>query len=120
MSIRHRLAIAAATAVCALPGLAHAQASIGTRLVTTGLVRPIFVTHAPGDESRLFIIEKQGRISIFNLETNTLNSDWFLDIDPLVTGGTSTSSEQGLLGLAFHPDYQNNGYFYVYYTSVSG
>ncbi len=120
MSIRHRIAIAAAAAVCALPGLAHAQASIGTRLVTTGLVRPIFVTHAPGDESRLFIIEKQGRIRIFNLETNTLNSDWFLDIDPLVTGGTSTSSEQGLLGLAFHPDYQNNGYFYVNYTSVSG
>ena len=122
MSIRRRLAfvVATAAAVMAGPGIAQAQSQIGTRVVTSGLVRPVFVTHAPEDAERLFIIEKQGRIKIFNLPTNSLNSDFFLNIDPIVAGGTSTSSEQGLLGLAFHPDYQTNGYFYVYYTATAG
>lgn len=118
MSIGRQLLAVAAGAVLSLASVADAQ--IASRLVTTGLVRPIFVTHAPGDETRLFIIEKQGRIRIFNLDTNSLNSDYFLDIDSLVNGGTSTSDERGLLGLAFHPNYQDNGYFYVYYTATAG
>jgi glucose/arabinose dehydrogenase len=86
--------------------------------VASGLVRPIGVFHAPGDTSRIFIIEKQGIIRI--LENGTLLPTAFMNIDPIVGGGTSTSSEQGLLGLAFHPDYANNGLFYVNYTNNSG
>ena len=121
MSIRRRsLTLAASAALFAFSGLASAQEIASRLVVSSGLVRPIFATHAPGDESRLFIIEKQGRIKILDLETETLNSDYFLDIDSIVQGGTSTSDERGLLGLAFHPDYQANGKFYVCYTATAG
>ncbi|HLO41684.1 MAG TPA: PQQ-dependent sugar dehydrogenase, partial [Phycisphaerales bacterium] len=108
-----------AAAGCVLGGAstAHAQ-DIKTVRVASALARPIYLTHAPGDPSRLFIIEKQGRIRI--IKDGTLLTTPFLDIDSIVTGGTSANSEQGLLGLAFHPDYQTNGKFYVNYTAVAG
>ena len=91
--------------------------ALTTVRVAANLDHTVFVTYAPGDYTRLFIVEKQGRIKILNLKTGVINAQLFLDIDNLVAGGTSTNNEQGLLGLAFHPDYQNNGFFYVYYTS---
>jgi len=97
---------------------AGAQTPLTTERIMTGLERPIFLTHAPGDFSRLFVIEKRGFIRI--IKDGVLLATPFLDIDAIVGGGTSTSSEQGLLGLAFHPDYANNGYFYVNYTNNSG
>ena len=98
---------------------AAAQTAIDTkRIIASGLVYPTFITHAPGDASRLFVLDKAGRIRIVNLQTNTLLATSFLDIDALVSGGGSTSDEQGLLGLAFDPDYATNGQFYVYYTST--
>ncbi|MCC6428592.1 MAG: PQQ-dependent sugar dehydrogenase [Phycisphaerales bacterium] len=115
----------AAQAVVALVGTtlsmlaAPCQAQqLTTIRVGSGLARPIFVTHAPGDPSRLFVIEKQGRIRI--IKDGVLLGTAFLDIDSIVTGGTSGQSEQGLLGLAFHPNYQSNGKFYVNYTAVAG
>ncbi|MFT5422850.1 MAG: glucose/arabinose dehydrogenase [Phycisphaerales bacterium] len=95
---------------------AHAQ-TLSTELVASGLVRPVFVTHAPGDDSRLFVIEKQGRVRIIDLATGTLITTSFLNIDPLVGGGTSNNDERGLLGLAFHPGFQTNGRFFVNYTN---
>lgn len=89
-----------------------------TTLFASGLVRPIFATHAPDDFERVFIIEKQGIIRI--VKNGSLLPTPFLDIDSLVGGGTTTNSEQGLLGLAFHPNYQSNGLFYVSYTNNSG
>lgn len=84
--------------------------------VATGLNRPILATSPPGDDERLFIAEEHtGRIQILDLTTNTLNSTPFLDLD-----GLSTGSEQGLLGLAFHPAYADNGLFYVNFTDSSG
>ena len=107
--------VAALAAAVTAPVLA--QTAIDTkRIISTGLVYPTFITHAPGDDTRLFVLEKAGRIRIVNLATNTLLATSFLDIDPLVTGGASVSDEQGLLGLAFDPDYATNGQFYVYYT----
>lgn len=92
---------------------------IGTVRITTGLVRPVQVTHAPGDTSRIFIVEQRsgstGRIRIFDFNTNTLLATPFLSIS-----GVSTQSEQGLLGMAFHPNYANNGYFYVNFTNSAG
>ena len=86
--------------------------------VASGLSRPVAVTFAPGDETRLFIVEQRsgstGRIRILNLESGQLYSTPFLSIS-----GVSTGSEQGLLGMAFHPNYQENGYFYVNYTASS-
>lgn len=74
-----------------------------------GLNRPVVITHA-GD-GRLFIVEKPGRIRIY--DNGTLLATPFLDIESLVD---DAGNEQGLLGLAFHPDYANNGYFYLNYT----
>jgi len=79
--------------------------------VIEGLTRPDLVTNA-GDD-RLFILQQRGLISVFadgQLQT-------FLDLTNLLT---SKGNEQGLLGLAFHPDYANNGLFYVNYTNTDG
>ena len=77
----------------------------------------------PGDTGRLFIVEQRGSggvstradIKIMNLGTNAINATPFLSISPV-----STSSEQGLLGLAFDPNYASNGFFYVDYTNSAG
>ena len=111
--------IAAALLVAAVAMPAGAQTALKTkRIINTGLVYPTCIVSAPGDATRLFVLEKAGRIRIIDLTTNTLLATSFLNIDPLVTGGASVSDEQGLLGLAFDPDYQTNGQFYVYYTGT--
>jgi glucose/arabinose dehydrogenase len=101
-----------------LPGLlllaaqAHAQA-FGTTRLTTGLSRPDFLTAPPGDRTRVFVLEQHvGRIRIIHLPEGTLDPTPFLTVPPVSQG-----SEQGLLGMAFHPDYANNGLFYVAYTN---
>ncbi len=67
-----------------------------------------------GDGSnRLFVIERDGRIKVFQNQTNVNSTKLFLDITDRVTAG----GETGLLGLAFHPNFENNGYFYVNYTA---
>ena len=70
-------------------------------------------THAPGDATRLFVVEQRGRILILDLNTFIVNGTPFLDIDSRVIGG---GGERGLLGLAFHPNYGMNGLFYVNYS----
>jgi len=72
--------------------------------------------YTAGDESnRIFVIEQPGRIKVFENNSSTTTTDMFLDITSIVDqdGGYT---EEGLLGLAFHPDYSENGYFYVNYT----
>jgi glucose/arabinose dehydrogenase len=86
--------------------------------IATGLSRPLFVTYAPGDFERIFIVEQwTARARIFNLTTNTLEATPFLNIDSLVIG---SGNERGFLGLAFHPDYQTNRKFYVSYNDNAG
>ncbi len=87
--------------------------------VASGLNRPVFATHAPGDFSRLFIVEQRGVIKILDLATKMVLAEPFLNIDAFVGGPNDNFDERGLLGLAFHPDYQTNGYFYVNYTNNS-
>jgi glucose/arabinose dehydrogenase len=71
----------------------------------------------PGDGSaRLFIVQQGGEILILDTENDELLPFPFLDLSALV----SCCDERGLLGLAFHPDYENNGWFYVDYTDVNG
>jgi len=80
----------------------------------SGLSEPVGITNA-GD-ARLFVVEKKGIIRIVN-ENGQLRDTAFLNIDLKV--GPSRG-EQGLLGLAFHPNYAQNGYFYVNYTNDAG
>ena len=75
----------------------------------TGLQRPVVITHAGG--SRLFVVEQAGRIRV--ISNGALLTTPFLNITGRVD---DTGNEQGLLGLAFHPNYASNGYFYVNYT----
>ena len=76
---------------------------------------PIFLTAPPGDTARLFVVEKGGRIKVVDKATKSLIGT-FLDISSLVSNG----SEQGLLGMAFDPQYATNGRFYVSYTDKTG
>jgi glucose/arabinose dehydrogenase len=90
---------------------ANAQGLLVTR-VATGLERPLFLTHAPGDTARVFIAEQHsGEIRILRRPAHILEDEPFLTVP-----GISRGSEQGLLGLAFHPNYAFNGLFYVYIT----
>lgn len=85
--------------------------------VATGRPQPIFVTSAPGDDDRLYVVGKTGRIEILDPDTGTVNATPFLSIPP---AQLQTDGEQGLLGLAFHPDYAVNGKFYVFVTNAAG
>jgi uncharacterized protein (TIGR03437 family) len=87
-----------------------ARAAIQLRTVATGLASPIYVTSARDGSGRLFIVEQAGRIRI--LAGGSVRPTPFLDIRDQVRSG----GEMGLLGLAFHPDYTNNGRLFVNYT----
>lgn len=82
--------------------------------VVSGLERPVHLISPPGDP-RLFIVEQPGRIRI--VKDGQLLQQPFLDIDSRVESG---GNEQGLLSVAFHPNYASNGYFYVNYTGNDG
>jgi glucose/arabinose dehydrogenase len=81
----------------------------------SGLESPIDIQNAGDGSGRLYIVEKPGRIRI--VENGQLLANPFLDITGMVGSG---GSEQGLLGLAFHPDYKTNGYLFVNYTDRNG
>lgn len=83
--------------------------------VAGGFERPDYLTHAGDGSNRLFLVEQRGRIRIIK-EGQTLPTS-FLDIVSLVG---SDANERGLLSVAFHPDYANNGYFFVNYTNKDG
>jgi len=90
---------------------------VSLELFAENLSVPVDLQHA-GDE-RLFVVEKQGLIKIINPD-GSVNPTPFLNIDPIVVNPTNDFDERGLLGLAFHPDYDTNGYFYVHYIDNSG
>jgi glucose/arabinose dehydrogenase len=83
--------------------------------VAGGFAKPLFVTHSGDGSDRLFVVEQGGRI--FIAKEGVVNSAPFLDITPIVG---SDASEQGLLSVAFHPDYASNGFFFVNYTDKRG
>jgi glucose/arabinose dehydrogenase len=103
-------------------GVANGQA-FTTQLVASGFARPLYVTAPPGDINRIFVLEQRGTggvgtnggIRIVNIPQNTVVPTPYLTIL-----GVTTGSEQGVLGLAFHPRFAQNGYFFVNYTNSSG
>ncbi len=90
-----------------------AVSQIGLKEIAAGFAQPTFLTHA-GDD-RIFVVERQGQIQI--LDGDQPPALPFLDLRDRVG---SSSSEQGLLSLAFHPNYTQNGLFYVNYTNLGG
>ncbi len=92
----------------------HAQLQIENAFPNLTFDRPVDLQH-PGDNSgRLFVIEQAGLIRVFPNDASTASAAVFLDIRGRVN---AQGNEQGLLGLAFHPSFKENGYFFVNYTA---
>jgi glucose/arabinose dehydrogenase len=115
VSIRLWLAAGAvASASLAVAALAQETASPRLVVVARGLERPVLATQAPGEPGRVYIVEQGGLVRVF--EGGRLRQRPFLDL----RGRVSTGNEQGLLGLAFGPDYVTRKRIYVNYTDAQG
>lgn len=90
---------------------ANGELSLALTLLVANLDNPTFLTAPPGDR-RLFVTERPGRVRI--VENGSTRDTPYLDIGARV----STDGEGGLLSLAFDPQFERNGYFYVYYTDL--
>ena len=116
----HRRLVLLAGSLVLLATTTASAVPLTAKRIASGLTRPVFVTSPPGDP-RLFIVEQRGgdnrgRIKIFKYgEGGGLQAQPFLVTPPLATG-----NEQGLLGLAFAPDYATSGRFYIDYTDAQG
>lgn len=95
-------------------GVIGDQLPIDLELVADGFESPVYVTSAPADPERLFVVERGGLIRV--IRDGEVSSEPFLDL----TSRVSTDGEQGLLGMAFHPRYPVNGWVFVNYTDVDG
>jgi len=97
----------------------HSQVTFQNAFPNLNFSFPVEIqnTGVPGDD-RLFVVEQGGTIKVFDNDANTNTSTTFLDIQNDVD--FLSGLELGLLGLAFHPNYQQNGFFYVYYTGGLG
>jgi glucose/arabinose dehydrogenase len=98
-----------------LPGPDLDTLNLGVEPVADGFSGPTAVANAGDGGGRLFIVEKAGTIRVY--DGQSVLPEPFLDISDRVNAG---ASEQGLLGLAFHPNYAENGFFFVDYTDASG
>jgi glucose/arabinose dehydrogenase len=92
--------------------LAQSMEDIFTTRIMTGLNQPVHLLSAPGDASRLFVVERGGVVKIYNTATGTISATPFLDIRDRVHAG----QDGGLVGMAFDPDFANNGFVYFNYT----
>jgi glucose/arabinose dehydrogenase len=94
-------------------------ANVAVEEYVSGLSYPLYVTHAGDESGRLFVVGQAGQIYL--IKDGELQEELFLDLSDTVTQSVLRGySEQGLLGLAFHPNYEENGFFYVNYTDQSG
>jgi glucose/arabinose dehydrogenase len=124
-------AFAAALSVgaAAIPALAQTP-NLTTIRIASGLARAVYLTAPKGDYSRVFVLEQRGSAGVSNrgairvitmgANPTTTGAYTVLATPYLTIGPVTTGSEQGVLGLAFHPDFLNNGYFYVNYTASDG
>ncbi len=102
-----------------LAGSALAQddakfANLRLEPVVEGLISPLTL-HAPAGDARLFVIEQTGQVRI--VEDGELLDTPFIDLSDRMVELSENYDERGLLGLAFHPDYADNGLFYVHYSA---
>lgn len=95
----------------------YAQPTLTFTTFSSGYSRVIDIRNCK--DSRLFMVQQAGKIIICD-STGVQNPTPFLNLTGICSNPSSVGDERGLLGLAFHPDYKNNGYFYVNYTAISG
>lgn len=107
------LSFSALPAVMAQEEAAHA---VGVELVAEGLTAPVAMATPNDGSGRIFIVDQAGMIRVLTPDAGLL-PDPFLDLTGLIIPLRTDYDERGVLGLAFHPDYANNGRFFVYYTA---
>lgn len=118
--VRAKYWLVASVAAVMLLGLMPAAAqegenySVGVELVAEGMAAPTALTSAHDGSGRLFVADQTGKIWIISQDGQTM-ADPFLDLTGLIVPLNAQYDERGVLGLAFHPDYANNGRFFVYY-----
>ncbi|MCB2204881.1 PQQ-dependent sugar dehydrogenase [bacterium] len=110
----HRRFLMAFVLMLGITAAARAQFPIENAFPQLGFNRPVDLQHAGDGSDRLFVVEQAGRIFVFPNDPESAEADVFLDIRARVNDG---GNEEGLLGLAFHPSYAENGYFYVNYSA---
>ncbi|MHC4447082.1 MAG: PQQ-dependent sugar dehydrogenase [Planctomycetota bacterium] len=111
------LSLAAIGCVCGtgLAQIPSGDVTIRLDLVVDGLVGPVGATHAGDGSGRLFIVDQAGQIRI--VQDGALLATPFLDLTDKIVEVSAFFDERGVLGLAFHPDYENNGRFFVRYSA---
>ncbi|MGD9933310.1 MAG: sorbosone dehydrogenase family protein [Dehalococcoidia bacterium] len=102
-----------ATDTATATGTPPASIAVGLAKVVDGVDRPVAVANAGDGSGRLFVIEKEGLVRV--VKGGALVAEPFLDVRDLVT---DSGNEQGLLGIAFHPDYARNGRFFIAFTAA--
>ena len=97
----------------------QAQIDLGLQEIARGFHFPVYVTHSGDGSDRLFVVERRGKIRIIAADS-TILPEPFLDLGPegsnVVNSSNDFGDERGLLGLAFHPNYAQNGRFFVHYS----
>ncbi len=120
IDVRHLTCAALIAAGASFPALAGGtDLPFRTDRVVGSLAYPTGVAFAPGNDNLMYIIQKAGSIRIYDITAGALLPTPFVTVTPLV-GGTSILDEQGLLGIAFHPDYPAQPYVYVNFTTTGG
>ncbi|MEZ5306379.1 MAG: PQQ-dependent sugar dehydrogenase [Pyrinomonadaceae bacterium] len=113
-----KLRIAGFAAVFALAGVLNIAFGQMPEIIRepflTGLSSPVYITNAGDGTNRLFVLQQRGLILV--VEPGSTIPSTFMNLTGTVS---SSGSERGLLGLAFHPDFENNSYFFVNYTRAS-
>jgi glucose/arabinose dehydrogenase len=122
---RRDAGLALAALVLAAAGVVHPRADdrteaspdvdIGLELVADGFVAPLFLT-SPPEDARLFVVDQVGQVHVIGGDGERGEAP-FLDVADLLVPLRETYDERGLLGLAFHPDYGENGRLYVHYSA---
>jgi uncharacterized repeat protein (TIGR03806 family) len=80
--------------------------------------QPVSIVSPPGDNRRMFVVEKPGRIWLVpDITSAAPTRTLFLDLTSRVSASTDNNDERGLLALAFHPNFAANGFFYLWYTT---
>ncbi len=104
------IARALALACLVISATTHAQPVLTfDPVITSGLSAPVDIVNAADGSGKIYVVERGGTIKVYSSSFDSIGV--FLTISPIRAGG-----ETGLLSMAFHPDYENNGYFFVYYT----
>lgn len=86
---------------------------LGLETIASNLDEPVYVVAPPGDSERLFVVQQGGEVLVVQGGTATM----FLDLSSQVS---RTDNERGMFALAFHPNYQSNGLFYLHYSASEG